>query len=177
MNLPCTPISTTNFAPYGSLVSTADGSGTAVNEGRGLRFETAASLVHKTATTQPKLALYKISGSKWPVKVRILERHCHSAQLFLPMAGGAFLVVVARPAVTGEPEMDSLAAFLCEQGQGIVYAPGIWHLPLVAIGQSADFAMLMWENGTQDDCEEHLMAITLTVHAPQGAKISQGAKI
>jgi len=171
MNLLCHQITAANFAPYGTLVTTVDGTGSVVNEGRGLRFETDANLVHRTATTQPKLALYKIEGSQWPIKVRMLERHCHSAQLFLSMAGGLFLVVVARALGDGKPDIDSLAAFVCAQGQGIVYAPGVWHLPLVAIDLPADFAMIMWENGTPEDCEEHLMAITLSVHPPQGAEI------
>ncbi len=164
------PITSEGFKPYGSLLSSVGSVGVSVNENRGMRFDTAANLVHTTQTSQPKLALYKIEASKWPVDVRILERHSRTAQLFLPMMGGVFLVVVARALDSGGPAISSLAAFTCAPDQGIVYAPGIWHLPLVAIDEPADFAMLMWENGTSEDCEEHLMAIAVTVHSPQGAQ-------
>ncbi len=162
------PISAANFAPYGSLVSSAGLNGIPVNEGRGLRLETAAKLIHTTSAPKPNLALYQIEGSNWPVPVKMLERHRHSAQMFLPLNGGSFLIVVAGSLATGEPEIASLQAFTVQRGQGIVYAPGVWHLPLVALEHHAEFAMLMWEDGTQDDCDERLLASPFMVQQAQG---------
>ena len=48
----------------------------------------------------------------------------------------------------------SARAFVGRRGEGVIYAPGVWHLPMVALGEPADFAMLMWETGDPAaDCE------------------------
>ncbi len=53
------------------------------------------------------------------------------------------------------------------RGEGVVYAPGVWHLPMVALGEPADFAMLMWETGDPSaDCEVHEIAAPMLVSAP-----------
>jgi len=92
-----------------------------------------------TAWTEPELT------------VAVLERHQFSTQVFMPMAAGRYITVVA----TGgdEPDLSALAAFIIEGPQGISYHPGIWHYPMTVLDASLDMFCLVYENGSADDCQ------------------------
>lgn len=155
------------FAGFGSVLAAGDAPGTPVNEGRGVRIDLATGLVHDTPASQPSFAVYRMQASHWPVPVRLMERHPHSAQMFVPMTGGDYLVVVAPADAHGGPDMASARAFVGRRGEGVIYAPGVWHLPMVALGEPADFAMLMWETGDPAaDCEVLEFAAPMLVAGP-----------
>jgi ureidoglycolate lyase len=156
------PLTAAAFAPFGSVVD-GSGPGRAVNEGRALRHDGVAGLVHDTGAVAPVLAVYAISASAWPVANSEFERHRRSAQLFVPMAGEGLLAVVAPDGADGGPDVARARAFVVPAGTGIVYAPGTWHVPLVALGAAARCAMLMWETGTAEDCEVRRLPVPLRV--------------
>ena len=147
------PLDAGGFARFGALLDAASRPGTVVNEGRGRRFDAATTLQHGAEAAIPALALYRMQASPWPVAVRLMERHRHSAQMFLSLSGGQFLVVAARAGHGGLPDLGTAAAFIGEPGQAIVYAPGIWHLPIVSLLEAGTFAMMMWETGGPGDCD------------------------
>jgi len=161
------------FAPFGSVVEEI-GPGRAVNEGRGLRHDGVAGLVHDTGAVAPVLAVYAISASVWPVETGEFERHVRSAQLFVPMAGDGLLAVVAPDGADGGPDVARARAFVVPAGTGIVYAPGTWHMPLVALEVPARCAMLMWETGTEQDCEVWRLPAPLRVLPPHDAPVPPG---
>ena len=151
------------FTPFGEVVS-ADGlAGLAVNEGRGLRFNTGLALAHATRANAPALALYRIQPSPLPVSVAIFERHPRSAQLFLPMDARRYLVVAAPALPQGGPDTNGARAFVARAGQGIIYATGVWHAPLIALDAVSTFAMMMFEAGGPEDCIMFPLAAPLVV--------------
>ena len=169
------PLTAAAFAGFGSVVE-AIGPGRVVNEGRGLRHDGVAGLVHDTGAVAPVLAVYAVSASVWPVETGEFERHVRSAQLFVPMAGGSLLAVVAPDGADGGPDLARARAFVVPEGIGIVYAPGTWHMPLVALEAPARCAMLMWETGTAQDCEVWRLPAPLRVlpPPPQDAPVPPG---
>ena len=63
----------------------------------------------------------------------MMERHPLASQAFIPMSGKPYLVVVA-PA--GEPPgVEDLKVFIARGDQGVNYATGVWHHPLLALVQ------------------------------------------
>lgn len=78
------------------------------------------------------------SGGHWDVKV--LERHLHTNQAFIPMGPGsgiegdqglkeaakAYLVVVAQNGEDDKPDLETIRAFIATSAQGIMYNTGIW---------------------------------------------------
>ncbi len=84
--------------------------------------------------------------------VRRLERHACSTQMFVPMRASRYLVVVALGA--DAPDLETLAAFVVEGPQAITYAPGVWHHPMIALDEDADFVNVIFADGTAADCEE-----------------------
>ncbi|WP_342778993.1 ureidoglycolate lyase [Methylobacterium terricola] len=83
--------------------------------------------------------------------LRRLERHPLSAQAFLPLAVGDYLVVVA-PDAGGRPDEASLRAFRVPAGTGIVYRSGAWHAHMTTMAEPGTFAMLVHEDGSPGDC-------------------------
>ena len=105
-----------------------------------------------------------MQASHWAVPVRLMERHPHSAQMFVPMTGGDYLVVVAPGDANGGPDMAGARA-RGRRGEGVIYAR--WHLPMVALGEPAHFAMLSWETGDPAaDCEVLEFATPMLVAGP-----------
>jgi len=77
-------------------------------------------------------------GGHWDIKV--LERHIHTNQAFIPMGPGfanvgdeglkeaakGYLVVVAQNGKDDKPDLETMRAFIVAPAQGIVYNTGIW---------------------------------------------------
>jgi ureidoglycolate lyase len=160
------PLDAGAFAPFGRVVAAGVDPGRPVNEGRGTRIDLAAGLSHRTGAAEPSLALYRLDASHWPIEVQVMERHPQTAQMFLPLTGLDYLVLVAPDDAAGEPDMEQARAFVGVAGQGVVYAPGVWHLPMVALDRDATFAMLMWETGGPQDCETRRLPAPLLVTPP-----------
>ena len=56
----------------------------------------------------------------------------------------------------GMPDLRGLKAFVAEPGQGVTYAAGTWHAPMVVEGdQRMDFVVSQWMSGrAEEDCQE-----------------------
>jgi ureidoglycolate lyase len=59
------------------------------------------------------------------------------SQAFMPLAALPYLVVVAPGG--DAPQLQALRCFLAAPGQGVNYARGTWHHPLLSMGQTSDF--------------------------------------
>jgi ureidoglycolate lyase len=80
------------------------------------------------------------------VGIEVLERHPHSAQSFLPMAAGRWLVLVAPDAPDGSPDLSLTKAFLATPGQSVCIHRNVWHAPLTVFDQPSKFGMIMWKS-------------------------------
>ncbi len=152
------PLTREGFAPFGDVVSTRPDGGTGANQGTALRFDHAAALQNLRAHAAPNLAVFQSAPQPLPFTVRLLERHPHSTQVFLPLVCARFLVCVAPDDADGGPDLSRLQAFVAGAGQGICYRAGVWHHPIIALDAPAELAMLAWEDGTAADCEERHFA-------------------
>lgn len=151
------PLSPVSFRTYGAVLTVDSETGRSVNEGRGIRVDGDLPLRHATIATKPSFAIYRIGASSLPVQVNTLERHPSSSQVFVPMAARRFLVAAVLPDASGRPNLGTMAAFEGSGGQLLVYSPGVWHLPLVALDAPGIFAMFMWvreDGGSDDECME-----------------------
>jgi ureidoglycolate hydrolase len=69
-----------------------------------------------------------------------LQRHPLGSQLFLPLGFARFVIVVATAGRSDGP--DDIFAFVTDGRQGVNYRIGVWHHPLLAIEQQADFLVI-----------------------------------
>jgi ureidoglycolate lyase len=151
------PLTADAFAPYGDVVSAGLKQGSSANQGTAVRFDWCASLVTTRNDARPNLAVFRSVAKTLPFEVKLLERHPCNTQAFIPMITQRFLIVVAPQLSDGGPDVTRLTAFVCGPGQGINYKPNTWHHPIIALDAPAEFAMLAWEDGSAQDCEERAL--------------------
>lgn len=161
--LPVVPLTVEAFAPFGRVVSAGLTAGIAANQGTAVRFDHCAELISTRPPAQPNLVVFRSTPRSLPLDVVLLERHACSTQVFIPMVVSRYLVCVAPNLPDGSPDVTRLQAFSCAPGQGIAYAPGVWHHPMVALDAPGEFAMLVWEDGTPVDCEIVKLAAPIRV--------------
>ena len=158
------PLSPETFAPFGDVIQAGLGEVTRVNEGRADRFDSGARLDRLLAETTPVVAIYRIDAAPLPLRIPRLERHPLSSQLFVPMTASRYLVVTVPSDIKGDPVPAEAAAFVATGSQAINYQPGVWHCPLVALDQPADFVMAMGKAlDPAIDCQFFDLPAALTV--------------
>jgi ureidoglycolate lyase len=151
------PLDPMAYEPFGDVIA-AERDGlepVPANEGTARKLERLVALENlREGKAALHVSVFRCTPGSAPFEVALLERHARSTQLFVPMIVRRFLVVVARPDASGtRPDLATLAAFVAGPGQGISYRPGIWHHPMIALDDVADFACFVHEDGTADDCE------------------------
>lgn len=136
------------FAPYGRVMHS--GEPLRVNDGFAVRRDTLMDLPNADPSARLCLSMFEVEVRPAPLILAALERHPHSAQVFLPVSPCRALVVVAGAKADGSMDLDSLAAFIAAPGEGILYAPGIWHLGLTSLDQPGRFQMATWSGDLPD---------------------------
>jgi ureidoglycolate lyase len=146
------PLNPEVFAPFGTVIDMPGLPARAVNEGRGVRQDL-PDLDHEAQAGRPATAIYRLAPTRLPLPLCEIEKHPLSAQLFAPLDPVRFVVVVAPGTAAGEPDLSGLRAFCGEVGQGVIYAPDVWHMPLAILGDAdAQVLMQIWEAGDPLDC-------------------------
>ncbi len=159
------------YCAYGGVIAAReDVRPRPANLGSAQRYDALAPLENRRPDATANLCVFRCEPQVPPgatrFDVRLLERHALSTQAFIPMSGvQRYLVIVCLGAAT--PDLATLKAFVATGAQGITYAPGIWHHPLVALDRRADFACLVWESGAAEDCEVVRLAAPVTVEIPR----------
>ena len=136
------PITEAAFAPWGVVLAAP---------AHGPRQDRAGLLESTRPGARANLALIRSEPAEAAMPLRRLERHPHSSQAFLPLAVGAYLLVVA-PDAGGRPDEAALRAFRVPGDAGIEYRRGAWHANMMTAGEPGVFAMLVHEDGSAGDC-------------------------
>lgn len=144
------PLTNDAFAPFGQVIQASESAQRLIiNDGNTERF-------HDLATLEPGaggriiVSLFRARPRTLPFTITMMERHPHASQAFIPQSGRPWLVVVApagRP-----PHASALRLFSCRGDQGINYAPGVWHHPILALDAVSDFIVLDRE-GPGENCD------------------------
>ncbi|MBI3298461.1 MAG: ureidoglycolate lyase [Elusimicrobia bacterium] len=158
------PLSPAAYRPYGTVIAAAGGKPIPANMGTARRWDFLAELVNKRpGKAKANLCVFRCApfkGKRFTAK--LLERHAHSTQVFLPLSSSRrALVIVAKGG--RKPDLSTLAAFIMEGPRGISYRPGIWHHPMIALGTRADMACFVHEDGSRQDCEVFPLPAPVTI--------------
>ena len=130
------PLTREAFAPFGEVIETAGAESFPINEGTTTRF-------HALATADPGpdgqaiVSIFRGTRRPDPIAIRMLERHPLGSQAFMPLAAYDWLVVVAD-----EPKTEALRCFRAHGEQGVNYARGVWHHPLLVLVPVQDFVVV-----------------------------------
>lgn len=149
------PLEAQAFSPFGDVIDPgAAGKRRTINEGFAERVDALARLDTGRQGGRPVLSVFRARPRALPLQLRLVERHLLGSQAFMPLQSQRFLVVVAPAGPAPSP--GQLRCFMARPGQGVNYAAGTWHHPLIALDAGGDFLVI--DRGgplADDDCEEH----------------------
>ncbi|AKM32172.1 ureidoglycolate hydrolase [Pandoraea faecigallinarum] len=138
------------FAPFGDVIELAGAKHFAINGGTTERFHDLATVDLGPQGGRTLVNVFRGQPRQLPYEVKMLERHPLGSQAFIPLKTTPYLVVVA-PA--GELDVSKMRAFVSEGWQGVNYAKGVWHHPLLALHEVSDFVVVD-RGGEGHNCDE-----------------------
>ena len=138
------------FAPFGDVIELDGARHFPINGGTTERYHDLATVDVGEQGGRPLISLFRGQPRTLPIGIAMMERHPLGSQAFLPLAQTSYLVVVA-PA--GEFDPVQMRAFWTEGWQGVNYAKGIWHHPLLALERVSDFVVVD-RGGDARNCDE-----------------------
>lgn len=144
------PLTAKAFAPFGDVLDQDIAETRMINEGTTERFHALATADTEAEGGRTILSLFRGKPRSFPYRVAMMERHPLGSQAFFPVTNRTWVAVVAedddgRP---GEPR-----AFRVPGNVGLQYARGVWHHPLIVVGEPSLF-VVMDREGDGDNLEE-----------------------
>ena len=142
------------FADFGDVIEAADwATHYTINEGNTERYHDLMQ-IEVDEPGWPIVSIFRGQARQLPFEIRMMERHPLGSQCFVPMSGRPYLVAVAKK---GEQlGADDIRVFLATGAQGVNYAKGVWHHPLLALHDTSDF-LIIDRSGPGDNCEERFL--------------------
>ncbi len=153
------PLTRAAFAPFGEVIETAGATAFPINAGTTTRYHDLAKV--ELAGEAPRTLVNLFEGRAWHASIAIgmLERHPLGSQAFYPVDGGRMLIVVAPP---GDLDESQIRAFISAPDQGVNYARGTWHHPLLCLQHPGRF-LVVDRGGEGHNCDEQLLKQPLSV--------------
>ena len=130
------PLTAESFAPFGEVIEYR-GDPLNNNQGRCKKYPSLATINTGNSKAVNAHLFLQSELIEIPFKLQVLERHPIGCQMFMPLNREPYLVVVASG--YKQPDPQGIRCFMASEGQGIVYAPGVWHHPLLALVDNAMF--------------------------------------
>jgi ureidoglycolate lyase len=153
IDVPIEPLSASAFSAFGDVIEAgSDRPHFLINEGFATRYHDLARVNVSAGGGRVGLSVFRAQPRTLPMQLRVMERHPLGSQAFVAMSELPFLVVVAPASDT--LQVDQIRCFLAGKGQGVNYAPGTWHHPLIALNQPSDFLVVDRCNGTGNNLDE-----------------------
>lgn len=142
------------FKPFGDVIEASDAvNHFTINGGNTERYHDLARL-EAGADGRIVASIFRGLPRSLPFTVEMMERHPKGSQAFMPLSGRPYLVVVAHPGKA--PAASDLRCFLASPQQGVNYAAGTWHHPLLALEAVSDFLVLD-RAGEGPNCDEVML--------------------
>lgn len=157
------PLTLEAFKPFGDVIEASDAvRHFTINGGNTERFHDLARL-EAGEGGRIIASIFRGLPRALPFTVTMMERHPKASQAFMPLSGKPYLVVVAPPGKA--PAASDLRCFLAGPGQGVNYATGTWHHPLLALDEVCDFLVLD-RAGEGPNCDEVTLTPVAIIPAP-----------
>jgi ureidoglycolate lyase len=137
------PLTSNNFAAFGDVASRPIGARR--------RYLTTSLDRHDDARNFSFWISSAAAVVSLPLKLTSLERHPFTAQTFVPLDAGQYLVIVCGAAADGQPDLAQLRGFVAQSNQTVTYARNVWHHPSAVLDHAMEFAVAMCATGREDD--------------------------
>ena len=127
------------FAPFGDVIELDGAKHYPINLGTTERYHDLARVDTTDEGGRTLINVFRGQPRTLPFEITMMERHPLGSQAFIPVHERSYLVVVA-PA--GDLDPGALRAFATRGWQGVNFAKGVWHHPLIACGEVSDFVVV-----------------------------------
>lgn len=149
------PLTAAAFAPFGDVIEASDSAQRfQINQGHAERYHDLASVDLAGSGARALISIFRSHPRRFPLSLDLLERHPLGSQAFMPLAALSYLVVVAPGG--DAPDVQALRCFIAAAGQGVNYARGTWHHPLLSLHATTDF-LVIDRGGPGINLEEHAL--------------------
>jgi ureidoglycolate lyase len=163
------PLTREAFAAFGDVIELEGAKQIPINLGTTIRYHDLAKVDVTEEGGHTLVNLFRGQPRVLPFELKMLERHPLGSQAFVPLNDRPYLVVVA-PA--GDLDVTKIRAFVSRGWQGVNYAKGVWHHPLIALDEVSDFIVVdRGGNGlnlNEQDLPESLWLTEEAMRAAQG---------
>ena len=119
-----------NFKKFGDIISTKKIKSININDGYAKRFNDLCRINTSSKKGSTIVSIFSAKKRKFPMNIKMMEKHSLGSQAFIPMEKKKFLVFVAPKGK--KPNIKKLKSFIIPEQIGINYRPGIWHFPLIS---------------------------------------------
>ena len=151
--LPIAPLSAAAFRDFGEVIAAGcSAQQFVINEGFATRHNDLAQVDVAAGGGRVGISVFRALPRSLPFQLRVMERHPLGSQAFVAMSELPFLVVVAPAAPV--LQLDQIRCFWAASGQGVNYAAGTWHHPLIALERASDFLVVDRCDGTGTNLDE-----------------------
>jgi ureidoglycolate lyase len=133
------PLTREAFAQFGDVIELDGAKQIPINLGTTIRFHDLAHVDVTDEGGRTLVNLFRGQPRVLPFEVKMMERHPLGSQAFIPLNDKPYLVVVAP---RGELVESEIRAFVTSGWQGVNYAKGVWHHPLLSLGEVSDFIVV-----------------------------------
>ena len=119
-----------NFQKFGDLISVKKKKFININDGYAKRFDNLCRINTSSKKGKTIMSIFSAKKRKFPMNIKMMEKHPLGSQAFVPMNETTFLVFVAPKGKI--PNTKKIESFIVPKQTGINYKPGIWHFPLIS---------------------------------------------
>lgn len=152
--LPIEPLTRSAFAEFGDVIALDGAHHYPINGGTCERYHDLARVDVADGGGHTLINVFRGQARPFPLQIAMLERHPLGSQAFVPLTDRDYLVVVAP---RGDLDQTRVRAFLARSRQGVSYAKGVWHHPLLALDVTSDF-LVVDRGGQGPNCDEQTIA-------------------
>ena len=129
-----------SFSQFGQVISCENKDHQVINDGYAKKYPDLAVIDTQEDNGKTALNIFVAKKRLFPLKIEMLEKHPFFSQAFIPRDDTPFLVVVAPFSV--KPNIEDIKAFFSNGEQGINYARGVWHFPLISLKDDVHFVVI-----------------------------------
>ena len=138
------------FSAYGDVIEVNENAKKIeINNGFTQRYHDLAKVDVNDSDGHTLINIFRSTPLVQPIAIKMMERHPHGSQAFIPMGSNPYLVVVA-PA--GDFNVSTIEVFIANSNQGVNYHKGTWHHFCLALNSESDF-LVIDRGGKGDNCD------------------------
>ncbi len=119
-----------NFKKFGEVISTKKIKPININNGYAKRFDNLCKINTSLKKGNTIMSIFSAKKRKFPMNIKMMEKHPLGSQAFVPMSKTKFFVFVAPKGK--KPNAKKIKSFIVPKQTGVNYKPGIWHFPLIS---------------------------------------------